>query len=554
MNDKLKIGILLNSYDLPAWQFSIVEELTLSDFAEISVVIRNLERNSTILRRQCPFPYRVHQKADRLIFRGKNDYDRVRSIEFLIKNIPVICTGITINGKSDGFVQETLDEIRKYNLDIILKLGFGLPAGKILKIPRYGVWSYTMDNYGNEKEGISGYYEVVLKKPVTRSELAILKEEGEKNIIISDALESTCSYSMHLNRNRMFCRAALFTSRAIKGIYNYGEIYLEKSCRKNNREVPTKNDQVPVPSFTGSVRNFAVALTVLAQKSIKKIFYSDPFNWILLYKIEDKNDYRNNAFSDFNKLKPSKDKFWADPFIIKRGEKNYVFVEEFIYKKNKGHISVLELNNEGELLKVQTLIEKPYHMSYPFIFESAGILYMIPETGGNKTIDLYKCVGFPGDWVYVKNIMSKLNAVDTTLFNYNGKWWLFTVIDEINNSLDGSPELFLFFTDDILSDNWISHPLNPVVSDIRIARPAGKLFIQDGKIYRPSQDSSARYGEAFNINQVLTLTETDYEEVLVKKVVPDWDKNLNGTHTFNFDKDFTIIDAYSFRKRSFIFN
>ena len=554
MNDKLKIGILLNSYDLPAWQFSIVEELTLSDFAEISVVIRNLERNSTILTRQCPFPYRVHQKADRLIFRGKNDYDRVRSIEFLIKNIPEICTGITINGKSDDFVQETLDEIRKYNLDIILKLGFGLPAGKILKIPRYGVWSYTMDNYGNEKEGISGYYEVVLKKPVTCSELAILKEEGEKNIIISNALESTCSYSMHLNRNRMFRRAALFTSRAIKGIYNYGEIYLEKSCRKNNGEIPTKNDQVPVPSFTGSVRNFAVALTVLAQKSIKKIFYSDPFNWILLFKIEDKNDYRNNAFSDFNKLKPSKDKFWADPFIIKRGEKNYVFVEEFIYKKNKGHISVLELNNEGELLKVQTLIEKPYHMSYPFIFESAGILYMIPETGGNKTIDLYKCVGFPGDWVYVKNIMSKLNAVDTTLFNYNGKWWLFTVIDEINNSLDGSPELFLFFTDDILSDNWISHPLNPVVSDIRIARPAGKLFIQDGKIYRPSQDSSARYGEAFNINQVLTLTETDYEEVLVKKVVPDWDKNLNGTHTFNFDKDFTIIDAYSFRKRSFIFN
>ena len=554
MNNKLKIGILLNSFDLPAWKYNIIEEINLSDYADISLVIRNLKISSTVLTTQSPFPYRLHQKADRLIFGRENDYDRLKSIKFLIREIPEICTGTLINGTCESFVQETLDEIRKYNLDIILKLGSGLLAGKILKIPRYGVWSYTMDNYGNEKEGISGYYEVVLKKPVTYSELAILKEEGEKNIIISNALESTCSYSIHLNRNRMFRRATLFTSRAIKGIFKYGDIYLEKSCRKNNKEISRKNDQVPVPSFTGSVRNFAMALTVLAQKSIKKIFYSDPFNWILLFKIGDKNDFRNNAFSDFNKLKPSKDKFWADPFIIKRGEKNYVFVEEFLYKKNKGHISVLELNNDGALLKVQTLIEKPYHMSYPFIFESAGILYMIPETGGNKTIDLYKCVGFPGEWVYVKNIMSKLNAVDTTLFNYNGKWWLFTVIDEIDSSLDGSPELFLFFNDDILSDNWISHPLNPVVSDIRIARPAGKMFMQDGKIYRPSQDSSARYGEAFNINQILTLTETDYEEVLVKKVVPDWDKNLNGTHTFNFDKDFTIIDAYSFRKRSFIFN
>ena len=188
-------------------------------------------------------------------------------------------------------------------------------------------------------------------------------------------------------------------------------------------------------------------------------------------------------------------------------------------------------------------------MSYPFVFESEGGYYMIPETGGNRTIDLYKCNDFPDNWVFVKSIMKDVNAVDTTLFKYNSKWWLFTVIDEINSSLDGSPELFLFFTDDFLSGIWTSHPLNPIVSDIRIARPAGKIFIQNGNIYRPSQDCAGRYGKAFNINQVLVLSETEYKEVHIKKIEPDWDTNLRGTHTFNFDDDFTVIDAYSMRRR-----
>jgi hypothetical protein len=288
---------------------------------------------------------------------------------------------------------------------------------------------------------------------------------------------------------------------------------------------------------------------IFSRKSLKKVFYSDPFSWVLLFKIKDSKDFLNNSYSSFNRLQPSKDKFWADPFVISRDDKYSIFVEEFIYAKNKGHISVLELDKAGTLLRVKKLIDKPYHMSYPFVFESEGAYFMIPETGENRTIDLYKCIDFPDNWVFVKNIMKDVNAVDTTLFNYNGKWWLFTVIDEINSSLDGSPELFLFFTDNIFSGTWTSHPLNPVVSDIRIARPAGKVFIHNGNIYRPSQDCAGRYGKAFNINQILTLSETEYKEVRVRKIEPDWDSNLKGTHTFNFDGDFTVIDAYSMRRR-----
>jgi hypothetical protein len=145
--------------------------------------------------------------------------------------------------------------------------------------------------------------------------------------------------------------------------------------------------------------------------------------------------------------------------------------------------------------------------------------------------------------------MKNVNTVDTTLFFNDGGWWLFTVIDKIDSPLAIIPELYLFYTDDFLSDNWTSHPMNPVFADIRNARPAGKVFIKDGKIYRPSQDCSGMYGNSFNKNQIITLTKTDYEEKNIIKVKPSWDKSLKGTHTYNFDGGFTIIDAYTLRKR-----
>lgn len=551
MSLKLKIGIMIDSYHVVAWKYNIIEKISASDFASVAVVMKNSDGQSADNSKINPglLVYRLHKKLDKIIFGNRNDYSQKKDIRALLKNVPEVTLNAVGIDNCREFLKEDIEEISKYNPDVILKFGFGFLGGQILKVPAYGVWSYSMDNFDNERTGITGYYEVVRNNPVTKSELVILSECAEKNYVISDAWESTCSYSIHMNRDRLFRRSSLFTIRVIQGIHQYGKRYFEDLISAHGINTGNDSLKLSVPSFPSSVRNLAAGIMIFSRKSLKKIFYSDPFSWVLLFKIKDSKDFLNNSYSSFNKLQPSKDKFWADPFVISRFDKYFIFVEEFIYAKNKGHISVLELDKEGKLLNIQKLIDKPYHMSYPFVFESEGAYYMIPETGGNRTIDLYKCIDFPGNWVFEKNIMKDVNAVDTTLFKYNGKWWLFTVIDEINSSLDGSPELFLFYTDNVLSDTWTSHPLNPVVSDIRIARPAGKVFIHNGNIYRPSQNCAGRYGKAFNIIQILTLSETEYKEVHVKKIEPDWDTNLKGTHTFNFDDDFTVIDAYSMRRR-----
>lgn len=550
MNKKLEIGLLVDSHLIPFWEYAAIEELSNSEYSLITLVIKS---ETTTFKRQksvkVSFLFRLHMKIDRLIFlRGKN-YMLQKDLFVLLNNVPSIKVHTIKKAGHEYFDANDISKIRRYNPDIIIKLCYGLPEGDILKVPVYGVWSFSMLNCKSEEEDTAGYYEVVRRIPVTSSELVILKGKGDKNTVLTRVFESTCSYSVHLNRDKIFRRASYAIPRVVKGMKLYGSDYLMKLVEKCDQEDAVLAEQAPPPSSHLSLVNLMIFKKIFLSKILKKVIFDDPFLWTLLFRISPEKDFTNFSYKDFRQLKPSKDKFWADPFVVSKDGNYFVFVEEFIYRRNKGHISVLKLNNSGQLLKFNKIIEKPYHMSYPFIFNMDNEFYMIPETGENRTIDLYKCIEFPDKWTFVQNLMNNVNAVDTTLFQYADKWWLFTLIDTMDHHLGGSPELYLFYADDLFSGNWISHPLNPVISDVRNARPAGKIFVREDKIFRPSQDCSVRYGQSFSINQIISLSEIEYKEKPLLKVSPDWNDILKGAHTFNFDDDFTIIDTYTFRNR-----
>lgn len=248
-----------------------------------------------------------------------------------------------------------------------------------------------------------------------------------------------------------------------------------------------------------------------------------------------------NPFIDL-KLTPPKDLFWADPFIITKRDVTYVFIEELLYKTDKGHISVFTIDATGKVSTPIPIIETNYHLSYPFIFQDNNNFYLIPETAANKTIELYKCIDFPYKWKLEKIIMQNIDAVDTTIHYHKGKYWMFVNIEE-NEGASTWDELFLFYAEELMTEKWQPHPMNPIVSDVKKARPAGKLFEYNGVLYRPSQDSSGHYGRGMNIQKIIELNEYSYKEETVQSIYPNWDKNITSTHTLNFDERVTIIDA-----------
>ena len=93
------------------------------------------------------------------------------------------------------------------------------------------------------------------------------------------------------------------------------------------------------------------------------------------------------------------------------------------------------------------------------------------------------------------------------------------------------------------------HPLNPIVKDIHSARPAGRIFLHNGSLIRPSQDCSVRYGYAINFNRIITLTETDYAETCEQIFKPPLKGPILATHTFNNMAGLTVIDAKRRRRK-----
>jgi hypothetical protein len=208
------------------------------------------------------------------------------------------------------------------------------------------------------------------------------------------------------------------------------------------------------------------------------------------------------------------------------------------------------MDPQGNIESPVPVLEKPYHLSYPFVFPWQGKYYMVPESAQNRTIDLYECVQFPHKWQFKMNLMKDVWAVDTTLLHHKGKWWMFTAIADNEGSFP-QVELFLFFSDELLTGKWNRHPMNPIVSDVKKARPAGRLITQEGKILRPSQDCSKMYGYGFDLNEVTVLSESEYEERIISSIRPPGGEKIQGTHTLTEAGGLKMIDVFTRRRKFF---
>src|SRR5690606_11575144 len=93
------------------------------------------------------------------------------------------------------------------------------------------------------------------------------------------------------------------------------------------------------------------------------------------------------------------------------------------------------------------------------------------------------------------------------------------------------------------SDNWQAHPKNPIVSDVKRARPAGKPFLYKNDLFRPAQNCSYNYGYGITINKIEKLNETEYREVPVDFITPDWSKRYKGVHTLSWTGNLTVADG-----------
>ncbi len=247
-------------------------------------------------------------------------------------------------------------------------------------------------------------------------------------------------------------------------------------------------------------------------------------------------------------LVPPRDRFWADPFAIAEGNRHFVFFEEFRYRARRGRIVAVEVDERGAVAQAPTpALERPYHLSYPFLFRWRGGLYMLPETAENGTVELYRCEELPSRWRLERVLLTNVRAYDATLWQQGDTWWMFVSI--ASHGADGNDELHLYSSAVTPLGPWIPHPKNPVVVDTRCARSAGPLFVRDGQLYRPGQDCSGVYGQSISISRVDTLDEHNYHETPVERIEPGWQRDIMCVHTIGGVGRLRVVDVLVKRPR-----
>ncbi|AQT03943.1 formyl transferase [Acetobacter persici] len=240
-------------------------------------------------------------------------------------------------------------------------------------------------------------------------------------------------------------------------------------------------------------------------------------------------------------LKPFQ--FMADPFGFWKDDILYVFVETFDYRTRHGIIEVFLYDTGFRLLEQRVALSEPWHLSYPFVFEADGAIWMLPEAYHSGKLTLYRAQSFPDVWEPACVIdLGPDVAVDATPFYHDGLWWLFYTPASKPPKPVG--ELHLAFAEQ-LHGPWTRHPGNPVRLHSASTRPGGTPRVLRGQVMLPVQDCSWTYGGAI---RPLWFEKLTPEHVVTHagsriKIPEDFSPYTEGMHTLSAAGAVTVFDV-----------
>lgn len=540
--DTLSVMLLVDSLIVPLWAAEMVRRLQESEFAAIDLVLVNTPDKS---RLSSSFDwehllYRIHRALDRRLARGGRDPFAPTDLGPLLTRAEIIEVKPLQTKYSDRIPEAVCSQLLERGVDVGVRLGFRILRGSILSAARYGIWSYHHGDESVNRGGPPGFWEVIENWPLTGATLQILNEDLDAGTVLSKTASTTDPTLVSRNKSSLYWGAVPLLPRALRSLYEEGE---EKffSRSRGEKVVPRFYSRrlYQTPDNLQFLKSFGSHASRLVARLLQRFSHSE--RWMILFSYSE-SEARTESGRRFETLTPPSGHEWADPFVVWHEGEHHLFFEDLDRSRGKAQISTMTYTRESVWSNPLPALKRDYHLSYPFVFQHESEFYMVPETAENGTIELYRAKSFPCEWELVKVLLADVRARDTTLLQKDGRWWMFTCIQE-SAEMSSWQELFLFWSDNLLEGDWHSHPLNPIVTDAGSARPAGKIFEVDGRLFRPSQNCGGCYGRSVKFSRIDEISESSYIEVCVNEIEPSWDEAITRVHTYNYDKGLTVMDA-----------
>jgi hypothetical protein len=510
---RLRVGVFADRARQPSWLFEALARVAASDCAELAFV--SIGHHGTGPGAAVPPLLGLYRAVDRRLF--GTDHGEERDIGLLVP-------------------AERRNAPAQPVIDVAFAIG-AVDDAALAALARHGVWRYCFGDQHEVSEPLAAVREVFDAHPVVASGLRI-RRAGAGDRVACASWSRAVPFSLARTRATLLPKTSTFLARALHELHASGPSWFDEATAP---AVAAANDAAPAgTALLGGVGKVASRIARRAAESSLTVG-----QWQLAFRFGGDAAAWTGSLEGFHRLVPPADRFWADPFPVTVNGRHYIFLEELPFAAGKGHISVVEVDAAGGASAPRRVLERDYHLSYPFLLEHEGRLYMIPETANNRTVEIYRCVEFPHRWKLERVLLRDVWCADATLHRGADRWWMFAsfCVDggEVND------ELHLFHAESPLGD-WKPHRRNPARSDVRGARPAGRLFERNGELYRPGQVCTPIYGAAIAIHRVTRLDEQGYAEEEVARIAPR-DPGILGIHTLNRAADFCVTDAFLRRSR-----
>lgn len=422
--------------------------------------------------------------------------------------------------------------LSRLKLDLVIRTTpKGIADEAIAALP-FGEWAFNFSDQRSAEADWFGYAEVLAHAP-TADLVLYAKCGGAGRVEIARA-----AFNIKPSATRL---SAFVRERSVTLLMRE----LARLADTRRFDLPASADaaQGHAPSFGELLRYGCIvagSVSAVALKAIKSRLHADSAIWTLYTGRGEIDDFDP---SEATEIPPSSSSIKADPFLFQHDGKCYLFYEAYARGDRKAHIAVGCFDGDA-LQPVGVALERPYHLSYPFVFRDGDQIFMIPETHQARRLEIWRCREFPLKWELHATAFEGQSPADSILIRHDGRWWLFTNLSDFHAYEDHCSELYLFEVDGPALTGIKPHKRNPVVIGSTGARGAGRIFAQGGRLLRPSQHNShGVYGYGLNIMEIETLTHDDYRERCIRTITPSFKAGLRGCHHFDATDGRYIVDA-----------
>jgi hypothetical protein len=406
--------------------------------------------------------------------------------------------------------------------DLVLDFTMGVPHAGTNESAR--TWRITFDGVADEAAALAALVH-------SRTPVVTISDASTGAVIVSGHPGTETAGIMTLAYRDVLARTTMLIVAALHGAE--GRIETNASARTLDS--------------TTVVRFAAKSLARSAVRQLYLLCYNAP-HWRVGWRFVDEADVidlRAHPKGGWRNLPDDRRRFYADPFPIEQNGRLFVLVEDFAHALGYGVISAVEFDGEGPVGVPRPVLDTGSHLSYPFVFEHRGTVWMVPESVATGTVDLYRAATFPDRWVKEATLLTGIEASDATLLEQDGRWWMLATVRAGGAFSDA---LHIWSAPELLGP-WRPHRGNPVLVDIATARPGGRMVRRNGRLIRPFQDCTDGYGAALGLAEVTQLDDEGFAQRVETVLRPGREWPGRRLHTLNRAGPLECIDGSASARR-----